>query len=245
MDQRKTNGDDDIFNELKNFHAIAANNYIETLRQVYINLETIITTDARNLSDASRANLRRAQASIQKMKLLTDDINKYLELYDNGIKKVLIDPNVVLGKVKEKLQKKLEDANGSIEIKGLPNFWADPELFSRLMINLIDNCIKFRRPNTDPRINISSSLITELNTNTSAQQNTPYTIIMVKDNGHGFRDDAPNRIFDLFTQLDDGKHRGSGIGLAICKKIMEMHGGFISAESEPGNGTSIHCYFPS
>ena len=72
----------------------------------------------------------------------------------------------------------------------------------------------------------------------------PYTIITVTDNGIGF--ETTDKIFELFTQLpDEVKHKGSGMGLAICKKIMEMHGGYITAEAEPGKGASFHCFFPN
>ncbi len=84
--------------ELKSFNSITANNYSEALRHVYINLETIITSDARRLSDSGRANIRRAQSAIQKMKLLTNDITNYLELYDAGIKKELISPKIIFAR---------------------------------------------------------------------------------------------------------------------------------------------------
>jgi signal transduction histidine kinase len=231
--------------ELRNFNSIAANNYAETLRQVYIHLETIVTADAGNLSNSSRANLRRAQAAVQKMKLLTNDINHYLELYDAGVKKELIDPNRILTEVKEKMQRKVEDSNATINIAQLPELFADPKLFSKLMVHIIDNSIKFKKPDADPVINIAYSLIAETNSNQKAQENTAYTILTVSDNGIGFKEGQNEKIFDLFTQLDGGKHKGSGIGLAICKKLMEMHGGFIKAESDAGKGSSIHCYFPA
>ena len=233
-----------LISELKTFNSLAANNYAETLKHVYINLETIVTTDARNLSNSSRASIRRAQAAIQKMKLLTNDINNYLALYDVGMRKELIDPNIELMDVKERIQKKLEDSNATLSIAMLPRIIADPVLFSKLMINIIDNAIKFRRPGADPVITISNSSETELNAERNLPENAAYTIITVADNGLGFKDDDTHRIFDLFTQLDDGKHKGSGIGLAICKKIMEMHGGFLTAEAKPGQGASFHCYFP-
>jgi light-regulated signal transduction histidine kinase (bacteriophytochrome) len=91
--------------ELKTFNNITANNYNETLRHVYINLETIITSDARHLSDTSRANIRRAQSAVQKMKLLTNDIHNYLELYDAGIKRIdLFQINLqdIIKRIKEK-----------------------------------------------------------------------------------------------------------------------------------------------
>ena len=231
--------------ELRHFKSIAANNYAETLRHVYINLETIVTTDARNLSNSSRANIRRAQAAVQKMKLLTNDINNYLELYDNEIKKELINPDTILTGVKEKMQKRIEDSNATINTGQLPGFFADPILLAKLLVNIIDNSIRFKKPDTDPVININYSLIADMNANPAAQDNTSYTILTISDNGIGLKDEDKEKIFELFTQLDEGKHKGAGIGLAICKKIMEMHGGFIKAESEPGKGTSIHCYFPA
>ena len=240
------NNDLNVLNaELKNFNAIAANNYAETLRNVYINLETIVTADAHNLSNSSRANLRRAQSAVQKMKLLTNDINHYLELYDVEFKKELINPNALLIDVKEKMQKKIEDANATINVHQLPNLFADAKLFAKLMTNIIDNSIKFKKTDTDPDININYSMITEMNSNPNTKEQEAYTIITVTDNSRGFKNEDGDRAFDLFTQFEEGKHRGSGIGLAICKKIMQMHGGYIKAESEPGKGTSIHCYFPS
>jgi signal transduction histidine kinase len=143
------------------------------------------------------------------------------------------------------MQKKIEDANATIIVHQLPNVVADPILFLKLMVNIIDNSIKFKKPDADPVIDVDYSLLAELNSNPKAKENTAYTNITVKDNGTGFQNEEKEKVFDLFTQLEQGKHRGSGIGLAICKKIMEMHGGFINAESEPGKGTSIHCYFPS
>jgi light-regulated signal transduction histidine kinase (bacteriophytochrome) len=222
--------------ELKSFNSITANNYNETLRHVYINLETIITSDARHLSDTSRANIRRAQSAVQKMKLLTNDINHYLELYDAGIKKELISPKINLQKILREIKEKLEEVNGKIEIEDIPTLSADPVLFSKLITHLIDNSIKFRKPGVDPIIKIKHTKTKE--------SGMPYTIITVTDNGIGF--ETTEKIFELFTQLpDEVKHKGSGIGLAVCKKIMEMHKGYITAEAEPGKGASFHCLFPS
>ena len=229
--------------ELKNFNGIAANNYSEALRYVYINLETIITNDAQHLSDSGRANLRRAQSAIQKMKLLTNDINNYLELYNGGIKKELISPKINLEKVIDEMKRKIEESNATIEIAELPALSADPVLFSKLMTNLIDNSIKFKKPGEDPVVTINHTKIGEVNNVFVRLAGKSYTIISVTDNGIGF--EPTDKIFELFTQLPDQvKHKGSGMGLSICKKIMEMHWGYITAEAEPGKGASFHCYFP-
>ncbi|HET6767058.1 MAG TPA: ATP-binding protein [Chitinophagaceae bacterium] len=231
--------------ELKNLNSITANNYSEALRQVYIHLEAIVTNDARTLSDSSRANLRRAQSAIQKMKLLSNDITNYLQLYDIGINKELINPNSIIESILSGMKGKIEDANATINTTILPPFAADPLLFSRLITNLIDNAIKFRKLVVDPIIKIHHSGAEELNAMPKAVNNTRYIIITISDNGIGFQQEEMDKMFELFHQLPDhGKYKGSGMGLAICKKIMEMHGGFIEAEGQPSRGASLHCYFP-
>ena len=229
--------------ELKIFNSITANNYNEALRHVYINLETIITSDSRRLSDSGRANIRRAQSAIQKMKLLTNDIHNYLELYDARVKKELISPKIILQAIIRQAKLKIDEANAKIEIEELPVLSADPVLFSRLLTDLIDNSIKFRKPGENPVVNIKHTKITEIKNIPVSLAGMPYTIITVTDNGIGF--ETTDKIFELFTQLPDVvKHKGSGMGLSICKKIMEMHGGHIIAAAEPGKGASFHCFFP-
>jgi light-regulated signal transduction histidine kinase (bacteriophytochrome) len=228
--------------ELRSFNSITVNNYSEALRHVYINLETIITSDAKHLSDTSRANIRRAQSAVQKMKLLTNDINHYLELYDAGIKKELISPKIILQAITKQTKVKIEEANAKIEIEELPVISADLILFSRLLTNLIDNSIKFRKPGEDPVIKIHATINDFISIPVSLT-GRPYKIITVTDNGIGFEN--TDKVFELFTQLPyEVKHKGSGMGLAVCKKIMEMHGGYITAEAEPGKGASFHCFFP-
>ena len=229
--------------ELRSFNSITANNYSEALRHVYINLETIITSDARRLSDSGRANIRRAQSAIQKMKLLTNDINHYLELYDTGIKKELMTPKMILQEILKETKEKVEEVNAKIEIEELPTLFADPILFSKLIAHLIDNSIKFRKPGEDPVVKIKQTQINELKNVPVSLTGKSYKIITVTDNGIGF--EFTDKIFGLFAQLHhEVKHKGSGMGLAICKKIMEMHSGYIIAEAVPGNGASFHCFFP-
>ncbi len=230
--------------ELRNFNSIAAKNYSEVLRQVYIHLESIVTHDARTLSDSSRANLRRAQSAIQRLKLLTNDINNYLQLYDLGVNKQVIDPNSLIEKVVSGMKSKVEDAEAKIQTTDLPPFPADPLLFSHLMTNLLDNAIKFRKVEVDPVIKIHYSNGTE-NGTPKTFGGTDYMIIIVSDNGIGFQHEELDKMFELFHQLpNQGKHKGSGMGLAICKKIMQMHGGFITANGKNAEGASFECYFP-
>jgi PAS domain S-box-containing protein len=231
--------------ELKTFNIVTSHDYKETIQTLYTNLEYIVSKEGRNLSDTSRANIRRAQVAIQRMKLLTDDINGYLQLYEIGVNKTLVSLNDILRDALSRMKGKIEQAGATIESADLPQLYADPFLLSRLLACLIDNAIKFRKVIVPLLIKIKYSQADEINAVPEAVKDTPYTIISVSDNGIGFNEEQSDKIFELFFRLHDKSiYKGSGIGLAICKKIMAMHGGFITAEGRPANGATFNCYFP-
>jgi signal transduction histidine kinase len=236
---------EELNSELKTFNTVTASDFKDTLQLLYTNLEYIARNETRHLGDSAKANLRRAQSAIQKMKLLTDDINTYLQLYDIGINVSLIDPNPILEQILSGIQEQIKESNASIEVSQLPTLLADPYLFSRLLMQLIDNAFKFRKLIQPPVIKIKYSQADEMNVVPLALKNTPYTIISVADNGIGFDDNESEKIFELFYRIPAKiKYKGSGIGLAICKKIMAMHHGFITSEGRPANGAVFSCYFP-
>ena len=231
--------------EIKTFNLVAANDYKETLQQLYTNLEYLISKDARNLSDAGKANVRRAQSAIQKMNLLTDDINAYFKLYDLDVEITETDPNEIIKNVHDAFKTKLAQYNATIEYTEMPKLPSHPLLLTQLLSNLVDNSLKFRKQIIAPVIRINYSQADEMNAIPAALKDRPYGIISVSDNGIGVNEGETEKIFELFYRLSDkGKNRGFGIGLAICKKIMAMHHGFITAESNPANGATFNCYFP-
>jgi len=237
---------EELNGELKTFNTMVSRDYKETIQILYTNLEYIVSKEARNLSDTSKANIRRAQSAIQRMKLLTEDINAYLGLHDIAINKSLINPNQIVADVVLQLKGKIEQAGATIELTDLPSLYADPLLFSILVTNLLDNSLKFRKLAFPSIIKIKYSQADEMNAISGAISNMPYIIVSISDNGIGFREEEAENIFELFVRLQEGgKYKGSGIGLAICKKIMAMHNGFITAESVPATGSTFNCYFPS
>jgi len=232
--------------ELKTFNTITSRDYKETLQILYTNLEYIVSKDGRLLSDTSKANIRRAQSAIQRMKLLTDDISNYLQLYDLGIHRTLINAHELLKDVLEGMKDKLERANAKVEMAPLPPLYSDPFLFALLLRHLIDNAINFKKIIVPPVIKIKYSQADEINAVPQAIKDTPYTIISISDNGIGFDEEHADKIFDLFYIINENrKTKGSGIGLAICKKIMQMHVGFITAEGTTAHGATFNCYFPA
>ncbi len=232
--------------ELKTFSSIAANDYKETLRNLYTSMEFIISNDARNLSDAGKANIRRAQAAIQKMKLLTDDIIAYSSVQmEERVQSTLKLDEIVTNVICE-MDRKINEAGAVIKVDKLPVIEGDSLSISLLFRHLIDNAIKFRSPNVAPMIRIVSSKTAGMNINhADADPSVWYHIISVIDNGIGFEEQFSKKIFIMFQRLHErNKYKGSGIGLALCKKIMNMHDGFITAESIPHTGTTFNCFFP-
>jgi len=232
-----------LSSELKTFTTIAANDYNETLKHLYNSMEFIINNDARNLSDAGKANIRRAQAAIQKMKLLTDDIISFSKIHSDE-QMILVDLNEVLAIVLGGLDEKIKADNAVIRSERLPSVKGYPPLISLLFYHLISNAVKFRKDELDPVIDITHSMKRGSETEHSAAlSDATYNLVSIIDNGIGFDPQEGEKIFTMFYRLHEkGKHKG-GIGLAICKKIMDLHGGFIASECTP-ECTTFKCYFP-
>ena len=230
--------------ELKTFNTIAANDYNETLKNLYTCLEFIVSNDARNLSDAGKANLRRAQAAIQKMKLLTEDIIAYSNIHTEE-QLSRIDLNEVLVNVANTMTEKIRENQVTIVYSNLPNINGYPLLVTILFNHLIDNAIKFRKDEKHPVITITYHKAEGSDINhPAALKDVRYDVIAVVDNGIGFDAEEHDKIFTMFYRAKTkSKTKGSGIGLAICKKIMDLHKGFITSECNP-ECTTFLCYFP-
>jgi signal transduction histidine kinase len=207
----------------------------------------IVTNDARNLSNSGRANLRRAQGAIQKMKLVTEDLISFSKLHEVDTKADRVDLDKILHSAINDFITRPNHPPIEINCDHLPAIVGYPLLLPVLFHHLLDNAIKFRKADEEHVINVTcADRVSGDDVNIDGVvKNFNYTVISVGDNGIGFPGEESEKIFNMFYQLHEkGKYKGSGNGLAICKKIMEMHGGFISAKGTPGEGSSFHCYFP-
>ncbi len=225
--------------ELISLSNVASHDLKEPLRRIYTAVEAIIINEARQLSNNGKAHLRRIQSAAQKMGLITDDLLSFTSITKekNEEDYCSVDLNNVLAEAKKRMNRFIEDKGAIIEAESLPFLCGNQDLLVQLFQNIINNSIKFQQKNNQPVIKITV-LETEIKTRKHLR-------LSFKDNGIGFNQEHAESIFNLFTRLNNtGEYSGSGMGLAVCKKIMEQHNGYIKTISEEGSGTEISCYFP-
>jgi PAS domain S-box len=226
--------------ELATFTSITGNDLKEPLKKVYTSLELIMINDGNRLSDSSKAGLRRMQASLHRVKLLLDDILAVSNASSFSGEQTTVQLDQVARAAQVSLMNKIRDSGTQIIIHPLPSITGSEPMMQNLFHNLIDNAIKFQRPGNQPVLTISSSA-----TKLDKESNQEYICLNFTDNGIGIDATNTEKIFGMFERLHDrSEYPGSGIGLTICRKIVEAHGGFMEVESEPGKGATFRCYLP-
>jgi len=153
-----------------------------------------------------------------------------------------IDLNVLTREAIAELEIEIEKNNARINISELPVIWAVPSLMRQLFHNLISNAIKFRKKTVEPVIHIEAKKLNSTDNSfpVKTMNGNNYYKISISDNGIGFDPKYADEIFMVFKRLHSyHEFEGSGVGLSICKKIIEKHNGFITAQSKPGNGSTF------
>lgn len=232
--------------ELQAFNYIASHDLQEPLRKIETFISRLIEKDIENLSDNGKQYVSRMQASIGRMRILINDLLQFSRT--TRVEKVFETSNLndLLEAAKFDLQQMIEEKKAIITSVHLPNSRVIPFQIQQLFANLLNNSLKYSQANIPPYINITIETIIAkdepiLQLNTKAQ----FYKIKFQDNGIGFDKDYANKIFELFTRLHNkDEYSGTGIGLAICKKIVENHKGYIFAEGEPNVGAAFTVYLP-
>lgn len=231
--------------DLSTFTYITSTNLKEPVKMIYTGLEQLARTDGPSLSNNSKAKLRKMQSSLNRINLLLDDILSLSEINSVMVKAEEVDLEEVLRSMSEdaKLGPKIKEKNAMIVSGNLPVIYGNREMLGYLFFHLLDNAIKFQNTGSEPLIKINAEIVEE--TYSSKQDDIRrFHRVTFTDNGIGFADSEKQQIFHTFTKLHPDRFRGSGIGLAICQKIMDAHNGFIKVESKEGEGSSFSCYFP-
>jgi light-regulated signal transduction histidine kinase (bacteriophytochrome) len=232
--------------ELASFAFIASHDLKEPLRKITVFSNMLDTKESQSLSSTGKEYLTRMKAAVQRMDLLIEDILSLSRLQSNSQIFERVDLNKVLQKTREEYAEQISTVGAVIESDKLPTITGSPSPLFYLFNNLINNALKFQRQGNKPAIRISASLvkgkdIAEL----SDRQEEDFYKISFADNGIGFDNVHARQIFQIFKRLH-GKSEfpGTGIGLAICKKIMDIHHGYIASDSKINSGAIFSCYFP-
>src|SRR5258706_5405492 len=204
--------------ELEDFAYVASHDLQEPLRKIQAFGDRLKSKYAEELPAQARDYIDRMQSAAQRMQVLINDLLSFSRVTTRGQPFVPVDLGVVAAEVAHDLEVRTHDVDGRIEIAPLPTVDGDPLQMRQLLQNLASNALKFHRDDVPPRVEIAGSVAGER------------ARITVADNGIGFEEKYADRIFTMFDRLHGrGKYDGTGIGLAICRKIVERHGGTISA----------------
>lgn len=232
--------------ELKSFAYVSSHDLQEPLRKIRIFCNRIMESEKGNLSPAGYDQFGRIQNAALRMQTLIDDLLTYSRT--NSTERVFEKASIdkLVKEVSDDMNELIQESNAKIEFQTLGEAKVIPFQFKQLMQNLISNSIKFSQPHQSPVIKISTDSVKGNKTlHPKLKPHVGYLKLSFKDNGIGFRPEFKERIFDVFQRL----HRrdvypGTGIGLAIVKKIVENHNGAIVAVGEPEKGASFHIYLP-
>lgn len=227
--------------ELQDFANVASHDLQEPLRKIQAFGDRLQTHCVQSLSEEGRDYVDRMCKAATRMRTLIDDMLSYSRVATRAKPFVLIDLNVVVSGVLDDLQARIEATGGHIAVEELPTIDADPTQMRQLFQNLLGNALKFHRPEEAPSIRVHCSMPPP------GYVNIPHAtcVIAVEDNGIGFDDQYADRIFEMFQRLNERtQYEGSGIGLAICRKIVERHGGRIEARGHVQQGSTFTIILP-
>ena len=239
--------------ELESFSYVASHDLQEPLRKIQTFARIILEKENETLSENGKDYFHRMQKAAKRMQTLIDDLLAFSRLNTGKLKFDITDLNGIIEEVTGDFKDTIEGKIATIDSNQLGSANIIPFQFHQLMQNLIGNALKFSRPGIPPHIIIKSRIsrgiiLSEENAALPVDRLSPekkYSHITVSDNGIGFEPKFKHRIFELFQRLHGkDEYVGTGIGLAIVKKIVENHDGFITACGELNKGATFDIYIP-
>ena len=233
--------------ELESFAYISSHDLQEPLRKIQTFASRIIEDDYENMSESGKTYFSKIQNAALRMQTLIDDLLVYSRTSTEDRKFENINLHDIVAEITEELREDIELYQAEVWIGAMCEMRVIPFQFRQLMHNLIGNALKFSKRSERPRIEINCETVdSSVLGNEKAFTFEKYHHISVSDNGIGFEPEYGERIFQVFQRLHTkDKYSGTGIGLAIVKKIIENHEGVIKATGQAGKGATFDIYIPA
>lgn len=229
--------------DLDRFAFMASHDLQEPLRKIRTFSDRLYVKYKDGLDDDGRANLIRIQKASERMQNLITDILTFSKISSEKIEFITCDLNKVVSEVITDMDEEVRAKEAKINVSPLPVLQVNPGLIKPLFQNLIGNALKYCKKDMAPLVTIKADV--GLKNLTKGSDTRNYCRIFVEDNGIGFDQRYAEEIFGMFKRLHrNSEFEGTGIGLALCKKIVEQHNGFISARSKVGEGSTFIISLP-
>lgn len=219
--------------ELQDFASVAAHDLQEPLRKILTFGDRLKSKFADTIPDEGKDYLDRMQSAASRMRTLIDDLLSFARVGTKTLPFSMIDLNQIISEVLLDLEVRVEQTQARVEVAKLPSIKADPSQMRQVFQNIISNALKFHKKEDRPLIQITANIV------------GPHCEIAIKDNGIGFEEKYLDRIFTIFQRLHGRQeYEGTGVGLAVVRKIIERHNGTITAKSQIGDGAEFLIRLP-
>ena len=233
---------------LEEFAHAASHDLKEPIRKVQTFASRLRFSLQSRINESEASLFERMTLATERMHQLVDDLLQYSQVSFTSQQKEEVDLNERLRQVLSDLEVQIEEKRATITVGPLPTVKGYGRQLQQLFQNLISNALKYSQPGVPPQITVQARIVKALDVpqRLSAEPgDKEFDLIEVQDNGIGFEQQYAERIFQMFQRLHGrSEYAGTGVGLSIVQKVAENHEGYVTAESEPGQGATFRIYFP-